>query len=239
MVGRKVGESTVAPESGARLRAGIEPQMVDVPFRAVQVIVRRGPGGMVETRGRMARNSAGSTYVELIDERTNEPAEVLIFDVPKHRKLVLDVGNRSYRVLPVPELDGREVPVDFLAEQLRVASMEKGSQVREVRDGVEMTWKGLGVRRVGGLEAVGSVIVRRPLAGLGEAIDGPAEVDERWLSVDLGIAVLRVRHDPIRDEDTEVSLTEVMRAEPDAGLFEVPRGFVEVGRGALVGRPGR
>lgn len=118
--------------------------------------------------------------------------------------------------------------------------MEKDRQVREVRDGMEMTWKGLGVRRVGGLEAVGSVRVRRPLAAAGEVIDGPAEVDESWLSVDLGIAVLRVRHDPLKDEDTQVALTEILRAEPDAGLFEVPTGFVEVaGSDALLLTPQR
>ena len=68
--------------------------------------------------------------------------------------------------------------------------------------------------------------MRRPLAAVGVSSDGPAEVDERWISVDLGIAVLESRHDPLRDEDTEVSLTEVLRTEPDPRLFTIPQGFV-------------
>ena len=77
-----------------------------------------------------------------------------------------------------------------------------------------------------GLETIGSVRVRRPATAPGEASDGPAEVDERWVSVDLGIAVQQMRHDPMRDEDTEITLTEVLRAEPDERLFSVPKGFV-------------
>lgn len=205
---------------------GIASQVKDVPFGATQVIVRRGPGGVVETRGRVARNSVGSTYLELIDEGTKTTAEVLIFDVARHRELVLDVRNRRYRELAAPGLEGRELPVDFVAEQLRVADREKNISLRQVKDGVELTWRRLGVRRVAGLESVGSVQVRRPLAAAGEAIDGPAEVDESWMSVDLGVAVLRTRHDPLKDEDTEVAMTEILRAEPDAELFQVPAGYV-------------
>jgi len=197
-----------------------------VPFRATQVIVRRGTDGVRETRGRVARNSAGSTYVELIDEKTKQPAEVLIFDVPNHRELVLDVRNKRYRELAAPALEGRAAPLDFVSAQLRVATAEKDSSVRRVTDGVEVTWKGLGVRQVAGLETIGSVHVRRPMAAAGEVMDGPAEVDESWVSVDLGIAVLRTRHDPLKSEDTEVALIEVLRTEPDPRLFEVPSGFV-------------
>lgn len=206
------------PEIGSQPR--------DVPFWAIQVIVRRGPGGVVETRGRVARSSDGSTYVELIDEATKQMAEVLIFDVQNHRELVLDVRNRRYREIAVPQLEGREVPVDFVAEQLRVAAMEKDVSMRRVKDGVESTWTRLGVKRVAGLESVGSMEVRRPLAATGEAADGPAEVDESWISVDLGVAVLRVRHDPLTDEDTQVAMTEILRAEPEAKLFQVPAGYV-------------
>ncbi len=218
--------------------SGIAPQPRDVPFRATQVIVRRGPGGVVETRGQVARSSDGSTYVELIDEATKETAEVLIFDVPNHRELVLDVRNRRYRILTDPQLEGKEVPVDFVAEQLRVAAREKDVSLRRVRDGVESTWTRLGVKRIAGLESVGSVEVRRPLAAAGEVADGPAEVDESWISVDLGVAVLRTRHDPLRDEDTEVAMTEIVRSEPEAKLFRAPAGYVlDSGEAQLV-RPG-
>ena len=214
---------------------GIGSQWTGVPFRAVQVIVRRGPGGVVETRGRVARSSDGSTYVELIDENTKQPVEALIFDVPHHREMVLDVASRRYRVQEMPGLEGREAPAEFGTEQLRIATAQKDIRVHEVKDGVELTWKRLGVRRIAGLEAVGNVEVRRPLAGTGEATDGPAEVDESWVSVDLGIAVLRTRHDPLTGADTEVSLTEVVRAEPDGALFAVPAGYaLESGDARLV-----
>lgn len=204
----------------------IGPQFKEVPFRATQVIVRRGANGVVETRGRIARNSAGSTYVELIDEATKAPMEALIFDVPNRRELVLDLRNRRYRTLSLPSLQGEDVPINSVAELLRGAMVGKDRSVSEIRNGVVLTRKGLGVRRLGGLEAVGSVEMRRPLTAPGEATDAPTEVDESWVSVDLGIAVLRTRHDPLRGEDTDVALTEVLRVEPDAALFEVPSGFV-------------
>lgn len=215
-------------------------QWKDVPFRAVQVIVRRGPTGVVETRGRVARSSDGSTYVELIDESSKQPVEALIFDVPNHREVVLDVAARRYRVQQMPGLEGREAPAEFGPEQLRIAAEQKDKRVSEVKDGVESTWKRLGVRRIAGLEAVGSVQVRRPLAGSGEAVDGPEEVDESWVSVDLGIAVQRMRHDPLTGADTEVSLTEVVRAEPDPALFRVPAGYaLESGDARLMRSAGR
>ena len=134
---------------------------------------------------------------------------------------------------------GKEAPLDFQAQQLRVGEMLKNSSVREVRDGMESTWTGLGVKRLGGLEAVGSVQVRRPVAAKGEVADGPAEMDESWVSIDLGIAVLRTRHDPMRGEDTELTLTEIVRAEPDAALFSVPAGYVPEGGSAELRRPVR
>ena len=216
------GMGAEAPRGAPRIAS----QWKDVPFRATQVIVRRGPEGVVETRGGMARNSAGSTYVEMMDGVTKEPAEVLIFDVQRHRELVLDVRRRSYRALAAPGLEGREVPLDAAAEQLRRAAKEKDMSTSWVEGGMESTWTRLGVRRVGGLETVGAVEIRRPVAAAGELADGPAEVDESWISVDLGIAVLRMRHDPLKGEDTEVALTEILRTEPDARLFEVPAGYV-------------
>lgn len=228
-----------ATDAGSKAKPVISSQLKDVPFRAMQVIVRRGAGGVVETRGRVARNSEGSTYVELIDEGTKEPAEVLIFDVPHRRRLVLDVKKRSYRVVKEPALKGKEAPLDFSAEQLRVGAMLKNSSVREVRDGMESTWTGLGVKRLGGLETVGSLQVRRPLAARGEVADGPAEMDESWVSIDLGIAVQRTRHDPMRGEDTELTLTEIVRTEPDAALFAVPAGYVPEGARAELRRPVR
>ncbi len=231
-ISKSAGRTQISPAVGM--------QWKDVPFRAVQVIVRRGPGGVVETRGRVARSSDGSTYVELIDESTKRPIEALIFDVPNHREVVLDVASRRYRVQAMPGLEGKEAPAEFGAEQLQIAAEQKDSRVHEVKDGVESTWKRLGIRRIAGLEAVGSVQVRRPLAGSGEAADGPAEVDESWVSVDLGIAVQRTRHDPLTGADTEVSLTEVVRAEPDRALFMVPAGYALVsGDARLVRSAGR
>ena len=226
MVMTTVAGWSSGPSEGRTPDPRISSQLKDVPFRALQVIVRRGASGTVETRGMVARNSEGSTYVQLVDRESKELAEVLIFDVPGRRELVLNMRSRTYRVIAAPALAGRQPPIDFVADQLRAGMAERDSSVRSVKNGVEFTWKGLGVRRVGGLETIGSREVRRPLAAVGESSDGPAEVDERWISVDLGIAVLESRHDPLRDEDTEVSLTEVLRTEPDPRLFTVPQGFV-------------
>lgn len=211
---------------GVRHAAAVNPktlrltQVLDVPFEAVQVITRRTGREARETRGRMARNAEGSTYVELAEE-DGSVAKILILDVPHRREIVLDVPCRCYRVRTAPELAARSVTAGWMLEQLGQAAEQKDASRHEVVNGSDRTVTSLGTRRVSGLETIGTREVRRAITG------ARAEREmESWFSVDLGLAVLMTEREVIRDNMTEVLLTEVLRSEPDPALFRIPDGYV-------------
>ena len=58
-------------------------------------------------------------------------------------------------------------------------------------------------------------------------------VTERWYSSDLQTVVMTKRSDP-RMGETTFTLTNILRSEPDASLFQVPSDYTVV-----AGRPGR
>lgn len=201
-------------------------QVLDVPFEAVQVVTRRTGREARETRGRMARNAEGSTYVELAEE-DGSVARILILDVPQRREIVLNVRCRCYRVRTAPELAARSLTAGWMLEQLGQAAAQKDASRHEVVNGSDTTVTTLGTRRVSGLEAIGTREVR-PATGAG------AEREmESWFSVDLGLAVLMRERGVGRGEETEVLLTEILRSEPDPALFRIPEGYVPEARRAI------
>ena len=206
------GASAVNPDA-SRLT-----QVLDAPFEAVQVITHHAGREAKETRGRMARNAEGSTYVELAEE-DGSVTRILILDVPRRREIVLDVRCRCYRVRPAPELAARSVTAGWMLEQLEQAAEQKDASRHEVVNGSDRMVTSLGTRRVSGLETIGTREVRRDAGA-----DAEREM-ESWFSVDLGLAVLMTERSA-RGMETEVLLTEIMRSEPDSSLFQIPEGYV-------------
>ncbi len=196
---------------------GSSAQLRDVPFKATQVVTREARDGTTVTRGRMARDGAGSTYVEMVDPRTNVATTAFLLDVPGHRGVVLDLVHKRYSVRPAPELRSRELVSGTTPELLRSAAESKGRSERETRGGASYTLTHLGTKLVSGLMSVGSAEVW-PTAG------GRRET-ETWFSVELGLFVRMTEVDGARQERTEVGLTEIVRTEPDPALFAIPRDF--------------
>ena len=205
------------------------PQVRGVPFQAVQVITRESASGRVVTRGRIARSDDGSTYVELVDPGTGIATDAFLLDVPGRRGIVLDLVHHRYSIRPAPDLRAAEFAEEQVPLELQRAEAERG-QLDPSRHGVAgAVVTHLGTRLVAGLMSVGN----RQLE--------PAEsrVTETWFSVELGLAVDMIEADTAGRRQTEVTLTEVLRASPDPSLFRIPAGFQPEGsRGIVPGRAG-
>ena len=199
---------------------GRSAQMRDVPFQATQVVTRETLNGTTVTRGRIARDGAGSTYVEMVDPRTDVATTAFLLDVPGHRGVVLDLVHKRYSVRPAPELGSREPSLAATPELLASAAQSKGQSERETRNGASYTLTHLGTKLVAGLMSVGSAEVW-PSGAAG----GGGRETEMWFSVELGLFVRMTEVDVARKERTEVGLTEVVRMDPDPALFAIPRDF--------------
>lgn len=213
-------------------------QVRDVPFQAMQVVTHASETGTTVTRGRMARDAAGSTYVELVDPATGVATTAFLLDVPGRRGVVLDLVHRRYSVRPAPQLAARELSAAAVPEALQRAAETRGRSEREVRKDAEGTVTHLGTRLISGLITIGSREVWTAAVPGKAAAIRPREM-ESWFSVDLGLFVRMTETDSSRHESTEVGLTEILRAEPDGALFRVPDGFVPDGRSgnAVAGPP--
>ena len=200
------------------------PQREGVPFQATEVIERTLPSGAWSTRGRMARNSAGSTFVEVIDPRSGTPAEMVILDVVHRRRIHLDPDRKEYSIVPLPELRAQPLPLDWELTELRRAEEERDRSWHESVAGKDVVFRRLGKDRVSGLEAVGWM-EERPLNSVAPSGTPAPEVCESWLSVDLGIPIRMMARHRAAGEETEVHLTEILRVEPDPALFTIPENY--------------
>lgn len=226
-------------EFGGAQTLGRSVQMRDVPFQATQVVTRETQAGTMVTRGRMARDGAGSTYVEMVDPRTGVATTAFLLDVPGRRGVVLDLLHKRYSVRPAPELRSREPMLGAAPELLESAAQSTGRTEIELCDGSPCTLTHLGTKLIGGLMSVGSSEVWLGSAGVlpkraGEASAVTRET-ERWFSVELGVLVRMTELDRSRQQKTEVGLTEILRTEPNPALFVIPRDFRPDGSSA--GRP--
>ena len=212
--------------AGRAQMLGSSVQVRDVPFQATQVVTRASRAGVSVTRGRMARDAAGSTYVEMVDPATGVAMTAFVLDVPGRRGIVLDLVHRRYSVRPAPELAGRELLPEMVPEELRRAAETKGRSEGTGGSGTEAAVTHLGTRLISGLMTVGQREVWRDAGG------GGGKQMESWFSVELGLCVRMTETDAAGQQMVEVGLTEVMRVPPDGSLFRVPAGFVEDGTGS-------
>jgi hypothetical protein len=92
------------------------------------------------------------------------------------------------------------------------------------RNAANVTTSSLGTQTIGGIAAEGTRTVRTIPAGqIGNA--KPIEISvERWYSSELQMNVMIKRSDP-RGGTTVYQLTNVVRSEPDAALFQVPSDY--------------
>lgn len=219
-VGTLLWATWIGPGRAQTLGSSV--QLRDVPFQATQVVMRETADGRTVTRGRMARDRAGSTYVEMVDPRTGVATTAFLLDVPGRRGVVLDLVHKRYSVRSAPELRSREPVWGAVPELLESAVQSKGRTESAMCPGGQCTVTHLGTKLIGGLMSVGSSEVWPN--GAGERSSAVRET-ERWFSVELGVLVRMTEVDGARRQKTEVGLTEVVRTEPNPGMFLIPRDF--------------
>lgn len=201
-------------------------QLRDVPFQAIQVVTRQTPTGATTTRGRIARDHTGSTYVELVDSSTGVATTGFLLDVPGRRGVVLDLVHKRYSVRAAPELSTRSLQPASVLSTLEAAARDKGQSDAGRYQGLPSTVTQLGTKYISGLISIGSEETWPTPAGHTVA----THELERWLSVELGIYVRMTELDRAQQQRTEVTLTEVSRVEPSPSLFQIPSDFRPEGK---------
>ena len=95
----------------------------------------------------------------------------------------------------------------------------------------------LGVQTINGVQATGTRITRTIPAGAEGNSLPIVTVHETWMSDDLKVPVMVKTTDP-RFGTSQSQLTNIVRAEPDPSLFQVPAGYtVTKDRGGMRGGP--
>jgi len=94
----------------------------------------------------------------------------------------------------------------------------------------------LGTQVINGLSATGTRTTRTIPAGEMGNQQPIRIVREAWVSTDLKVPVLIKTSDP-RFGTTTMQMTDIVRAEPDASLFQVPSGYKVTARPSRMPRP--
>jgi len=183
-----------------------------------------------KTTGKFARDSQGRTRRELTlpaiggfatSNDGNGPARgVIIRDPVAGVSYILNVNLKQARELKLPPGSFQRSPVG-----------RRGGSLQE--NSPNVSTQSLGTQMIGGISAEGTRTVRTIPAGqIGNA--KPIEISvERWYSPDLQMDVLIKRNDP-RGGQTVFQLSNIVRGEPDASLFQIPPDYTVtqgVGRG--------
>jgi hypothetical protein len=195
------------------------PLVCGAPFQADSAITITDSKGVNHAVGRVARNSVGSIYQEVVRANTGKVIEVLIYDIPGKRLIKLESQKKMYVIEEVPDLKANAVDPASLARQMKEAEDRKLAQTGEPID--PTTPQSLGTRNIEGILTVG---YRTTITG---HIDGKAvpAVRERWYSPELQIDLLsRTVSD---EQQTETVLTRIQRGEPDESLFLIPADYFQ------------
>ena len=94
----------------------------------------------------------------------------------------------------------------------------------------------LGVQTLNGVQATGTRMTRTIPAGAEGNSLPIVTVHETWMSDDLKVPVM-VKHSDPRSGTSQTQLTNIVRAEPDASLFQVPAGYTVTQNRGMRGGP--
>lgn len=183
------------------------------------------------TTGTIARDSNGRAYRDLTlpaigpwaTSGQTPPHLALITDPVAGMDYVLQTDRKTAREFPTPAGKGGKGPggpPPFVQERQN-----------------ESTTVSLGTQMVNGVSAQGTRTTRTiPAGAIGN--EKPIVITvERWYSPDLRMNVLIKRSDP-RTGDNVFQLTNIVRSEPDATLFQVPSDYTVKQGGNFMRRKG-
>jgi len=219
-----------APAGGIHLR-----NIADAPFSAdvVKQSTRVLPNGSVVpavTQGKMFRDSKGRTRLEseiASSVATRLRRFVLIVDPVQRVNIVLDMQAKLATVspLPVPSSPGQpaEDAADRDRSQARLSPVGVEARALTVRGAEDLDTEDLGTSIIEGFPVTGSRRTTPPEAEQ-DGEQTPRAVVESWFSPELKIE-LQARTAGPRLGETITTLQNIVAAEPDRALFEVPADY--------------
>ncbi len=182
-----------------------------------------------KTTGTIARDSSGRTRRDLTLPLIGGYSTSSNGRGPAHAVVINDpVAGVSY-VLNDNRKEAREMRLP--KNLFRYNDGGRGANSAARATSPDVTTESLGTQLIGGISAEGTRTTRTIPAGQIGNEKPIAVTVERWYSPDLQMDVLIKRNDP-RVGSTVFQLTNIVRSEPDASLFQVPSDYTVVsGRG--------
>lgn len=180
------------------------------------------PGGNQISRteqSKVYRDSMGRVRVE--HTRTNPTTQatetiVSIFDPVAGASYMLNPAKKTAMTMQVPTHSGKSAATASTAPRAHEAHVRP--------DGAQIAKTDLGTQTINGVPATGTRMTETiPAGAIGNA--QPIQiVRESWVSSDLKVPVQITTTDP-RMGTTTMQLTNIMKSEPDAALFQVPSDY--------------
>ena len=223
MVGTSVVTMPLEGAFAGGLPSGIEYSMKGQPYSMVEktTTVRTLADGttMRSTHEeRKMRDAEGRTRVDILHEFKNEVTIVIttISDPVTRTRTTLNVRQKMAHTFHFPELKPA-APVD----EKKLAELRAAAKSRPTPD---FQTEKLGQKNVSGIFAEGTRTTRLIPIGM-EGNDREIRVvTEQWISPDLKIIVARSVDDP-RYGQVTMEVSDLLRGDPDAALFQVPADY--------------
>lgn len=199
---------------------GMGPVVTGVPYSGTEVVQTQqtlADGNRInrQDNNKVSRDSQGRTRMERTMPAAPDVAaqstrtEILIFDPVAGYMFHLDPQKQTYSQMAIKQ---------------HLAPAAGSYAVRAHHAGNAGQMETLPAQAINGVTATGTRHTQTIPAG---AIGNTAAIDvvrERWISQDLKVPVMIKTSDP-RFGTTTMQLTNVVRSEPDAALFQIPAGY--------------
>ena len=191
--------------------------------RTTQQVLANGNVIAHQQQSNVYRDSMGRTRVETTVTRPDGQTvtRVMVTDPVAGVIRNIDARNKAVHEMALPSASGQN------------GTTPRNRQgIRPNRSGsANLQTENLGVQTVNGLAATGTRITHTIPAGAQGNSQAIQSVRETWMSSDLQVPVM-VKTSDARFGTMTMQLTNIVRAEPDASLFQVPAGYtVTEGRG--------
>src|SRR5579864_1043938 len=214
--GRRFGLMSMGP--------GSRTPVTGAPYSAIQTtethqVLADGNQIVRQDQAKVYRDSQGRVRTERSGRGAEASAVIAIFDPVAGFSYVLHPGAMTAVKTPV------HVPGSMESSG---ASHSKWNQASDVQT------EDLGTQVINGFAATGTRTTRAIPAGAIGNQQAMQIVREAWVSTDLKVPLLIKSSDP-RFGSTVMQLTNIVRTEPDAALFQVPAGYAVTAR---MSRPG-
>jgi hypothetical protein len=206
---------------------GSRTPVTGAPYSAIQTteshqILADGNQIARQDQAKVYRDSQGRVRTERLGSGAQASAVIAIFDPVAAFSYVLRPAAMTAVKSPVP------VP----------GSMQNGgAQHSKWNETANVQTEDLGTQVINGFQATGTRTTRTLPAGAIGNQQAMQIVREAWVSIDLKVPLLIKSSDP-RFGSTVMQLTNIVRTEPDASLFQVPAGYTVTAGPSRMNRPG-